>query len=176
MKLLSEQQFEHLAHERLDEEKLGEICKREVEADELQPVREQRQHIKARIVRIVEERRDQAHRRAHQADGRADDRHFKQDRVRGARIKYARGKPERAGASHHDFQKVREAEFREHHRPNRHHPPAHIHAALRVDRAEYTVFAGNRHQRGAVHHIQAEKHIGVHGDDYREQRKDFALK
>src|SRR5574344_2592237 len=71
--VFAEQEFEKCAHERLDEEKLGEICERQIEADELEPVCEQGEDVESRVIRVVHDCGEQAHRRAHKSDCSADD-------------------------------------------------------------------------------------------------------
>ena len=173
--ILAEQYPEQRANQRLDKEQLGEEGKREVEADELSPVGQQGEHVEARIVRIVQERGDQAHGRAHQAHRGADDGGFKQDGVRLAGVKVLRRQPEGAGAAHRGLQQEGQAELCQHHGPNGQEPAAHIHTALAGNRRQNAGFAGHGHQCGAVHDIQAVEHISVDRKDHGEQGKDDAL-
>jgi hypothetical protein len=86
--VFSEKHLEYGSYKRLNKEQLREEREREVKAYKLEPVCEQRDYIKAQIIRIIQKCRNKAHCRAHQADCRADDCCFKQYGVSCFRVKY----------------------------------------------------------------------------------------
>ena len=83
--------MEDCADKRLNEKQLSEERKREIEADQLEPVCKQREKIKSCVIGVVEERGNQTHCRAHQRGGCRDDCGFKQNRVRFFGMKQACG-------------------------------------------------------------------------------------
>ena len=95
--VLAEEDFEQGAHQRLDEEQLGEEREGKVEAHQLEPVGQQGGGVEAVVVRIVQKGGDQAHGRAHQPDGGADDGAFKNDRVGLAGIEVFHGQFQNRG-------------------------------------------------------------------------------
>lgn len=106
-------------------------------------------------IRIIEESGDQAHGGAHQTDGGADDRRFKEDGMRLFRIEYLACEQERASLPHDYFERVSEAKLDEDDRPYREESPEHEHAALCVDRRDIE----------RVYHVKTVKDISVYGYD-----------
>ena len=169
--LAREQRLEDRADQRLDEEHLREPREGEVEAHQLEPVGEQGEHAEAHLgVGVVQDRRDEAHHRAHDADGRGDDRGLKQHRMGGLRVKVAARHLEGERRTDEQFQRIGEAELDQDQRPDRHAGAEHLHAAQRVDRGEDMLDGGIDvlrvgHEGAAVDDIQAVEHVRVHGDE-----------
>lgn len=99
-----ENQLENSPNGGLDKEKLCKKRKREVKAHKLKPVRKQGNDVKARVIGVVQKRRDKAHCGTHKSNGGADYGGFKNNGVSFPRVKDLAGKPEGRGASHYYFQ------------------------------------------------------------------------
>lgn len=160
----------------MNKEQLRQHREREVEAYELKPGRKKRDNVKARVVRIVQKRGNEAHRGAHNSRGRADNGGLEQSGVCLAGIENSARQLKRHGASHKDLQRERKDKLHQDDRPDRHKPPEHINAALAVYRAEHAVGVVHRHKRLPVYNVKAEKYVSVYGNNYRKKCESDSLK
>lgn len=92
--ILAEKKLENCADKRLYKEKLCKERERKVKAHKLQPISQQCNKVKSRIVRIIQESGNKAHCGTHKSYGRADYRGFKDYGVSFPRIKNLAGKLE----------------------------------------------------------------------------------
>ena len=96
--------LEYLADKGLDKEKLSEIRKGQVTADKLEPVGKERQKIEACIVGVIDKGGEEAHGRAHESHGGADDCRFKEHGVSACGVKDLAGQLEGQGGYRRSFQ------------------------------------------------------------------------
>ena len=171
----AEQKAEHGSDKRLDKEQLREKREREVEAHELQPIREQRENIKPLVVRIIKPRGDKAHCGAHKTDGRADYRGLKKRGMGLARIEHLCRKLERARTSHKHLKRIGQNELNRDDRPYRHREPEHADAAHGADRPEDARLSCERHKGSSVYNVQTVKHIGVDRHNNCQKREHHSL-
>ena len=148
--LIMEQCLKHRPNQRLDKKQLGEKCKREVKAHQLQPVCQQRKKVKPYIVRVIEPCCQKAHGRAHQPYSGTDNSCFKYHRMGLPQFKILTGQAKRTGAPHNTFQPISKNKFNQDDCPYRHHLPKHIDTALCIYGMDHRICACHRHQRGAI--------------------------
>lgn len=171
----AEQRLENGSDKRLNEKQLRQHGKREVKANELQPSCEQRDNVKARVVRIVEKRGDEAHRGTHNSRCRADDRGFEQHGIRFARVENPARQLERNGTAHKHLKRKCKRELHKDDRPDRQKSPEHINAPLAFYSAKHAVGVVQRHKRLSVYNVQAVKNVSVngHNDGQKRERGPF---
>lgn len=175
MELSGKQFLEYRANERLNEEHLREPCKGEIEADQLEPVRQQRDDIEPQIIGIIQPCRQKAHRRTHNPHCRRDDSRLKDHRMRRSRIKALASQLERKRTADGHFQQIGQTEFNQDDSPYGQHLPAKHHAALPVDRFDHTARLIGLHERLTVDNVETVKHVGMDGHDDRQQSKHRPL-